>query len=142
VNQECIQRRVRHGFCNAEEEKSVLAIAFCLVASIAWADSLELKNGSLIKGKFLGGTESEIDFQVGSSVQKCVADIASLRFASDAPATDVPTKPRAADHVESKPEFVIVPAGTRISVRTSTTLILPRTTWEIISKLRLRNPGG
>jgi hypothetical protein len=99
--------------------KSVLVIAFCLVESIAWADSLELKNGSLIKGKFLGGTESEIDFQVGSSVQKCrVADIASLKFDSDAPATDVPTKPRAADHVESKPEFVTVPAGTRISVRT------------------------
>jgi hypothetical protein len=31
------------------------------------ADSLELRNGSLIKGKFMGGTESEISFQVGSS---------------------------------------------------------------------------
>src|SRR5271157_5409077 len=48
---------------------SVLVIGFCLAASIAWADSLELKNGSLIEGKFLGGTESEITFQVGSSVQ-------------------------------------------------------------------------
>ena len=47
-----------------------LVIALWLGASLAWADSLELKNGSLIKGKFMGGTESEISFQVGSSVQK------------------------------------------------------------------------
>ena len=47
-----------------------LVIALWLGASLAWADSLELKNGSLIKGKFMGGTESEISFQVGSTVQK------------------------------------------------------------------------
>ena len=29
-------------------------IALTLAASMAWADTLELKNGSLIKGKFLG----------------------------------------------------------------------------------------
>ena len=39
-----------------------LVIALWLGASLAWADSLELKNGSLIKGKFMGGTESEISF--------------------------------------------------------------------------------
>jgi hypothetical protein len=56
-----------------------------------WADSLELKNGSLIKGKFIGGTESEISFQVGSSVQKYnLADIASLKFDSERPASDLP----------------------------------------------------
>ena len=61
-----------------------LVIGLYLVASIAWADSLELKNGSLIKGKFMGGTESEISFQVGSSVQKYnVADIVSLKFDSE-----------------------------------------------------------
>jgi len=46
-----------------------LLIALCLVASIGWADSLELKNGSLINGAFTGGTQNEISFQVGSSVQ-------------------------------------------------------------------------
>jgi len=61
-----------------------LAIALWLVASIGWADSLELKNGSLIKGKFMGGTESQISFQVGSSVQKYnLADIISLKFDSE-----------------------------------------------------------
>jgi hypothetical protein len=40
---------------------------------------LELKNSSLIKGKFMPGTESDISFQVGSSVQNYnLADIVSL----------------------------------------------------------------
>jgi len=61
----------------------LLPIALSLVATIASADSLELKNGSLIKGKFMGGTENEVSFQVGSSVQKySVADIVSLEFDS------------------------------------------------------------
>src|SRR5947209_12772655 len=106
-----------------------LVIALCLVASSAWADSLELKNGSLIKGKFMGGTESEISFQVGSSVQKYnLADIVSLKFDSERAASDVPARPNGAlsndpgttaEHPGMKaPASVIIPAGTRISVRT------------------------
>jgi hypothetical protein len=58
--------------------------ALTLAASMAWADTLELKNGSLIKGKFLGGTATEISFQVGSTVQKYnVADVVSLKFDSE-----------------------------------------------------------
>src|SRR5215813_14058012 len=61
-----------------------LIIVSGLATSIAWADSLELKNGSLIKGKFMGGTQNEISFQVGSTVQKYnVADIVSLKFDSE-----------------------------------------------------------
>lgn len=105
-----------------------LVIAFCLVASSAWADSLELKNGSLIKGKFMGGTESEISFQVGSSVQKYnVADIVVLKFDSERTVSDMPTRPKSSlasepgvvEHASTKsPWFVTIPAGTRISVRT------------------------
>jgi hypothetical protein len=59
-------------------------IGLCLALSMAWADSLELKNGSLIKGRFMGGSESEITFQVGSSVQRySLGDIVSGRFDSD-----------------------------------------------------------
>jgi hypothetical protein len=69
-----------------------LLIALWLAASPAWADSLELKNGSLIKGKFMGGTESGISFQVGSSVQKYnLADIVSLKFDSERAASDQPS---------------------------------------------------
>src|SRR5947209_5323280 len=44
-------------------------------------DTLELKNGSVIKGTYVGGSEAKISFRVGSSVQEyAVADIASLKF--------------------------------------------------------------
>ena len=104
-----------------------LAIALWLVASIGWADSLELKNGSLIKGKFMGGTESEISFQVGSSVQKYnLADIISLKFDSERAGSDMPMRPKSSlssepetvEHASVKTQYVTIPAGTRISVRT------------------------
>jgi hypothetical protein len=94
---------------------------------VAWADTLELKNGSLIKGKFVSGTETEISFQVGSTVQTYnVADIVSLKFEPEGvasaptpqPQSSLPDAPVAAAPVETKPAFVTIPAGTRISVRT------------------------
>jgi hypothetical protein len=99
--------------------------AVLLTVSIMRADSLELKNGSLIEGTFTGGTGSEISFLVGSSVQKYnLADIVSLRFDSERP-PDMATRP-----TNSWPEgpgsaastktsgYITIPAGTRISVRT------------------------
>src|SRR5271154_536764 len=86
--------------------------ALTLVVSMAWADTLELKNGSLIKGKFLGGTVTEISFQVGSTVQKYnVADIVSLKFDSEggtsAPApqaqSSLPGDPGTLAHLASAP---------------------------------------
>ncbi|MEI9980819.1 MAG: hypothetical protein WDN23_17820 [Edaphobacter sp.] len=69
--------------------------ALTLAASMARADTLELKNGSLIKGRFLGGTETEISFQVGSTVQKySVADIVSLKFDSAGGASAPATQPQ------------------------------------------------
>jgi hypothetical protein len=104
-----------------------VAAALALAASLAWADTLELRNGSLIKGKFLGGTETEIRFQVGSSVQKYnVADIVSLKFDSEGaasapppPQSSLPDDPGTVAHVEMKPAFITIPAGTTVSVRTT-----------------------
>jgi hypothetical protein len=102
-------------------------VALCVAALAAWADSLELKNGSLIDGKFMGGTQTSISFQVGSSVQSYdVADIRSLRFVSEAKGASpsVPSKQPSApsamgqDEVAKSEPSVTIPAGTRISVRT------------------------
>jgi hypothetical protein len=109
------------------ELKCGFLIALTLAASMAWADTLELKNGSLIKGKFLSGTGTEISFQVGSTIQKYnVADIVSLKFDSEGaasapapqPQSSLPDDPGTVAHVEMKPAYVTIPAGTRISVRT------------------------
>lgn len=108
--------------------KCALVIALCLAASIVRADSLELKNGSLIKGTFKGATESEISFLVGSSVQKYnLADIVSIKFDSDRAAMDTKTRLEGAPSNEPGTvkdagvktlTRVTIPAGTRISVRT------------------------
>ena len=104
-----------------------LIIALGVAAIAARADSLELKNGSLIKGKFMGGTQTSITFQVGSSAQTYdVADIRSLRFDSDAQGTapsvssKQPSAPSATaqDEVAKSVPSVTIPAGMQISVRT------------------------
>jgi hypothetical protein len=101
--------------------------ALTLAASMVRADTLELKNGSRINGKFLGGTDGEIRFQVGSTVQKLnVADIVSLKLDSEGatnasapqPQSSLPDNPVAAAPIEIKPAIVTISAGTRISVRT------------------------
>ena len=103
-------------------------VALCLAAVGARADSLELKNGSLIKGRFMSGTQSSISFQVGSSVQSYdVADIRSLRFQSEAQGAS-PSKQQSAPSAIGEDEFaksvpsVTIPAGTRISIRTIDTI--------------------
>ena len=105
-----------------------LVIALCLVVSSLWADSLELKNGSPINGRFIGGTESEVNFQVGSSLQSYnLPDVVSLQFDSDRATSDVSMsaknslsgEPGAGKHDGTRtPVYVTVPAGARISVRT------------------------
>ena len=60
--------------------KCSLGFAIGLAALMARADSLELKNGSRINGKFIGGTQTEITFKVGSSLQKY--DLADVSLAN------------------------------------------------------------
>jgi hypothetical protein len=104
-----------------------LLVVLCL-ACVAWGDSLELRNGSLIKGKFVGGTDADISFRVGSSVQKySLADILSIKFDSEPEGNDtlkrrrlpLATEPGPAPLASSggAPAYVTIPAGTRISVR-------------------------
>jgi hypothetical protein len=93
-----------------------LVLAFCFGATITSADSLELKNGSLIKGTFLGGTDMEIRFQVGSSVQRYeIADVVALKFESETRVSELPSK---RDRAKETTGSVTLPAGTRLSVRT------------------------
>jgi hypothetical protein len=94
----------------------ILLIALCLGAAVTPADTLELKNGSLIRGRFVGGTNTEISFQVASSVQRYdVADIVSLKFDSERQVSDLPSK---RDHANETTVSVTLPAGTQILVRT------------------------
>ena len=98
-------------------------LVLCLLSSPVWSDTLELRNGSVIQGKFVSRTETEISFQVGSSVQKYnVADVVSLKFDNDGTTgqasmgTNESTGAR--QNSAKTPGMISIPAGTRISVRT------------------------
>jgi len=99
----------------------LFVVTGCLTLSV-WADSLALKNGSMINGKFVGGTENEISFQVGSSVQKYnLADLSSIKFDSGAAALATRAAssiPDASGAVSWAKAYVTIPAGTQISIRT------------------------
>lgn len=97
--------------------KCSLGMAIGLAALMARADSLELKNGSRINGKFIAGTESEITFKVGSFLQKyALADISSLKFDSEMSASEA-WKAAATEYGVQARASVTIPPGTRISIR-------------------------
>ena len=57
------------------------ATGLLFLSVAARPDTLELKNGSVIKGTYAGGSETQISFRVGSSVQQyAIVDVASLKF--------------------------------------------------------------
>lgn len=117
------------------------AAGLLFVSVAARPDTLELKNGSVIKGTYAGGSETQISFRVGSSVQQyAIVDIASLKFDSrdsgnvkDAPGfanrqpeTDAvnniskenePAQPSREKIVATSAESTTVPSGTRLFVR-------------------------
>lgn len=109
---------------------AVLAVCLCL-GSLSWADTLKFKNGSTLIGTYAGGSDRDIAFRVGTSVQHYdVADVASLIFDSNGspqsadssglasrPADDRP--PADSEHTYRRfTNRVTVPVGTRLVVRT------------------------
>jgi hypothetical protein len=112
------------------------------------ADTLELKNGSVIKGSYVGGSDTTISFRVGSSVQQyALADITSLKFddresaapvrspgfaersPANAPAAYAPSQAPGSNATTSSSapadsiaratlQSVVVPSGTRVTIRT------------------------
>jgi hypothetical protein len=115
---------------------AILTIGIGTMSTGAVADTLELKNGSVIKGTFIGGSEGELSFRVGSTVQHyAVADIAVLKFDSEGsrpvsdsgfgqrPQTNYAATPAPAPQAATLPavaagDRVTVPTGTRLTVRT------------------------
>ena len=113
-----------------------------LMAGSGWADTLELKDGTLVEGTYLGGTQNSLRFQVGDQVQTYAkGDVLALTFtgapaaptagaaaagaAAKPPATP-PAQPApqagAAKPASDAPAVIVVPAGTRLVVRMRDTL--------------------
>ncbi len=100
---------------------AVFLLMAALVAAIATADALELKDGRIIQGQYQGGSQSTLRFEVEGSVEVIPVDeVLALTFsgsgaAAAAAAAEV-THPRSSEYRVQ--EQITVRAGTTFLVQT------------------------
>jgi len=113
-----------------------VAITLAFAVAPAGADNLKLKNGQTVEGKYLGGTDSKVDFLVAGRVQSYnVIDVRSLTFEGKAYGQEAPAShatsdtasPRAmlpppapvapAPSATASSSSLTIPAGTMLTVR-------------------------
>ena len=89
------------------------------LAGLAFADTLEMKDGRLLEGKYMGGTQTSIRFQAEGKVQVVpVKDILALTF-SETVSSTAPAKTPA---TVQRPGQVTIAQGAKIPVRLSDTV--------------------
>jgi len=106
------------------------AAAALLLAGIGFADTLELKDGRVLQGKYLGGTQAVLRFEVNGEVQTFPTnDIVALTFTRNSSSPPVPAsapRPQADPAPAAPPPAaansyaggdITVPAGQSILVR-------------------------
>lgn len=110
--------------------KSFAAVALALIfAGTASADTLELKDGRILRGRYLGGTQAQMRFEVNGQVETyAVTQIIALTFTNDytTPGAPVPMSspgmtptvaPAPVPPRSVPPGTYLVPAGTPLLVR-------------------------
>lgn len=106
---------------------AAMALGLVLVGSAA-ADTLEFKNGKILQGKYLGGTQAVLRFEVNGEVQTfSTNDIVALTFtgrsasvvpvAAPAPAPAVAPAPAPAASYAAPNGEITIPAGESLLVR-------------------------
>jgi hypothetical protein len=104
------------------------AVLALFLAGLGAADTLELKDGRVLRGKYLGGTQAVLRFEVNGEVQAFnTVDIVALTFTgrsvggppAPAPSAMAPTAPppMAAAPAAGYGDSVTVPAGQPLLVR-------------------------
>jgi hypothetical protein len=100
---------------------SVAILGLLFVGSAA-ADTLELKDGRVLQGRFLGGTAAVLRFEINGGIQTfSVNDIVALTFTHPAPAAAPAPSPAPAPAAQADPVApggsITIPAGQSILVR-------------------------
>jgi hypothetical protein len=101
------------------------ALLGLLFVGVAAADTLELKDGRVLKGKYLGGTQAVLRFEINGEVQTFnTTDAVALTFTGNFRSTDPAMAPAAiapvaANSLASTPPGaeVTIPAGQSLLVR-------------------------
>ena len=100
-----------------------------ICASLGFADTITMKNGSVINGTFLGGTARQVRIDDGTNVQTLdVGDIHKIEFGSAPPPPPQSSRPRQLmpeasapppppPPAAANPGEVMLPAGTNLVIR-------------------------
>jgi len=125
--------------CIAKGKSAVLYLLAAWLLALpfgqtAMADTLELRTGQIVQGRFLGGSTKNIRFQVNGQEQIfATEDVLNIGFSEPADAPNVapqspaastapssapqPTPPSLSPSVPESGQSIIVPAGTTVFVR-------------------------
>jgi hypothetical protein len=122
-----------------------LVVAVALTAiNPTRADVLELKNGTILNGKYVGGTEATVRFEALGSIQVLpTSEIIALTFTStgSAPAAPASAPPPSQPTASATPPPAPAPAAVAKNVALPTgTLLLVRTKDSISSKNKAGTP--
>lgn len=101
-----------------EKRTAIILVIFCslIYVSAVLADTIELQDGTIIEGKYMGGTQNSIRFQVeGQTKSFATKDVLALFIHQSAVVSGAPAEPQQAP--AAAPQVVTVPAGTFILVR-------------------------
>jgi hypothetical protein len=94
----------------------LLSAILCLLGVNALGDTIELKNGTVLEGKYLGGTDDTVRFETSAGMQIfSYSEIKHMNTTSGAPASASAAAPAPAP--APAPTSVTVPAGTVLLVR-------------------------
>jgi hypothetical protein len=107
---------------------TIAAIGAVFIAIPALADTLQMKDGRVIQGKFLGGTQASVQFETNGKIDLYnVEDIISVTFtaqaherpapARESESPEAPAPPARPPAVTSNSGSISVPAGTHVLVR-------------------------
>ncbi|MGC2331241.1 MAG: hypothetical protein WA581_07295 [Candidatus Acidiferrales bacterium] len=73
------------------------AILSCALAGLAWGDILELRDGQIIQGQFIGGSPLNIRFRVNGQEQVfATKDVLNIGFSDTTDASSAPAAPQSA----------------------------------------------
>src|SRR5512143_921435 len=103
----------------------IFAMVLATISCITRADVLELKNGKVLTGNYVGGTAGTIRFETSQGVQvveksqalALTFTAASTAAGTSAPAAAAPATAAAPAAAAPAPSSVSVPAGTTLLVR-------------------------
>ena len=117
--------------------KLICCLAIC--AGLAGADSLQLRNGRHLQGKYIGGTTSAIGFMTAGSVEYfATSDVLVLIFENnDSPLSGLQPNPMKG-HSLAQPRVRQIGARTRDSIRQPR---LRLTTSRVSSDVQLESAG-